>query len=149
MPLLRRILKYTPAVVFGLLVVAWVVSWFGLAAVRVRMSQCDIVVGSGYGAVGWVFIHARAQPDLPLGCQFHVYEFSQLVLPNFGSCRMGFTGLGGACAVTMLIPHACMLAAILPIAVGCCTGLRFRLWHYLAYIALVAVELAYYLRWQE
>jgi hypothetical protein len=26
---------------------------------------------------------------------------------------------------------------------------RFRLWHYLAYTALVAVELAYYLRWQE
>jgi len=26
---------------------------------------------------------------------------------------------------------------------------RFRLWHYLAYTALIAVELAYYLRWQE
>gem|GEM_PF-2911905 len=58
-------------------------------------------------------------------------------------------GLGGACAVTVLIPYACLLAAILPIAVGACTGFRFCLWHYLAYTAIVALELAYCLRWQE
>jgi len=39
-----------------------------------------------------------------------------------------------------------LLIAVLP--VGFKPFFRFRLWHYLAYTALVAVELAYYSRWQ-
>ena len=41
------------------------------------------------------------------------------------------------------------VAVMLLLAIGPFLSFRFRLWHYLAYTALVAVELAYYLRWQE
>jgi len=36
---------------------------------------------------------------------------------------------------------------LFPLAIG--PFVSYRLWHYLAYTALAAVELAYYLRWQE
>jgi hypothetical protein len=46
------------------------------------------------------------------------------------------------------VPIIVAVTAMLPLAIGPFLSFRFRLWHYLAYTALVAVELAYYLRWQ-
>ena len=43
---------------------------------------------------------------------------------------------------------AILISLLLPLAIGSFTGFRFRLWHYLAYTALVAVELAYYFQWR-
>lgn len=42
------------------------------------------------------------------------------------------------------IPFSIPLTALLPFTVGAFTSFRFRLWHYLAYTALIAAELAYY-----
>jgi len=39
MPTLRRILKYTPVWVLGLLVVAWVVSLFVTVAINIRLTD--------------------------------------------------------------------------------------------------------------
>ena len=47
------------------------------------------------------------------------------------------------------IPVHSVIVALIPLALGSLSGFRFRLWHCLVYTALVAVELAYYLRWQE
>jgi hypothetical protein len=64
----------------------------------------------------------------------------------------GFLAIDGhidPVAFAIAVPLISLMTAILPLALGNFTGFRFRLWHYLAYTALVAVELAYYLRWQE
>jgi hypothetical protein len=47
----------------------------------------------------------------------------------------------------VVVPIPWLITAVLPFAVGPFISFRFRLWHYLAYTTLVAVELAYYLRW--
>ena len=47
---LPRILKYTPAVVLGLLLVAWVVSWFGLAGYCLRSGRCYVALGQDRGS---------------------------------------------------------------------------------------------------
>ena len=47
------------------------------------------------------------------------------------------------------VPFPLLITAMIPLAIGPFLCFRFRLWQYLAYMALVAVELAYYLRWQE
>lgn len=49
----------------------------------------------------------------------------------------------------LVIPITCLLTVLYPFAIGPFLSFRFRLWHYLAFTALVAIELAYYLRWQE
>lgn len=43
-------------------------------------------------------------------------------------------------------PIPVLLTLVSPIAVGCLTRFRFPLWSYFAWTALVAAELAYYLR---
>jgi hypothetical protein len=49
----------------------------------------------------------------------------------------------------VFIPIPPLITMVLPFAIGPFISFRFRICHYLAYTALVAVELAYYLRWQE
>ena len=50
---------------------------------------------------------------------------------------------------TATVPIVLLITLVAPLAVGPFLSFRFRLWHYLAYTALVALELAYYLRWQD
>jgi predicted DNA repair protein MutK len=54
---------------------------------------------------------------------------------------------GGSWAV--VVPFALLITALFPLAIGPFLSFRFRLWHYLAYTSMIAVELAYYLRRQE
>jgi hypothetical protein len=49
--------------------------------------------------------------------------------------------------VEVAIPLLLCMTGLFPLAVGPFISFRFQIWHYLAYTALVAVELAYYLRW--
>jgi hypothetical protein len=62
-----------------------------------------------------------------------------------GSCHANWA----AGDLHVMLPQLCLITAVTPLAVGPFLSYRFRLWHYLAYTALVALELAYYLRWQE
>ena len=48
-----------------------------------------------------------------------------------------------------LIPLPWLMTPVLPLAIGPFLSFLFRVWHYLAYRSLVAVELAYYLRRQQ
>ena len=144
MPTLRRILKYTPAAAMGLLVVAWVASLFsqfGACAGRERQEpewQLGFVGGSAYvswtrnrTADGWLFFQPRfweADIQYRVGILGIQYE-----MPLYA---------------VVLVPIPVCLTALLPLAIGPFLTFRFRLWHYMAYTAAVAVELAYYLRWQ-
>jgi hypothetical protein len=145
---LRWILKSTPAVVLVLLMVAWVVSWYSTAVLSLRSGRWYSGVGQEKGTVildiitvrdggafeGWMFIPAQQPPVfIDMAGRF----FSRKEHPIIESLISGG------------VPHVCIVTAILPLAIGALTGFRFRLWHYLAYTALVGVELAYYSRWQE
>jgi hypothetical protein len=144
MPTLRRILKYTPAVVLGLLVVAWVVSlrWvFSVVVPSYDQSEQTIVrLGQGMFELsnGW-----EGNPYIGMWI-FTVSPSDMIVV---GWLDIDLEHLPDAWRVLIPIPLA--VTAILPLAIGPFLSFRFRLWHYLAYTALVALELAYYLRWQE
>lgn len=140
---LRRILKYTPALVLGLLVVAWVVSGFrgigyrnksrtweagvNFSTVVVNVSNSSITIGP----TGWFALPSR----------FHLNRF-------IGRYQSLFRQHGEIWFRSSHIPIPLLSTALFPLAIGPFVSFRFRLWHYLAYTALVAAELAYYLRWQ-
>jgi len=135
MPTLRRILKYAPAVVLGLLVGAWVVGCTVPRAVDSGRGEIYLFRGSIGGIVT-----LEDPPFLP--------PPTYLFEPGFGVGGFHLRRIGRyEFAFDFPIPLA--ITAILPLAIGPFISFRFRLWHYLAYTALIAVELAYYLRWQE
>jgi hypothetical protein len=139
MATLRRILKYTPAAVLGLLVVGWAISlrWqvfiainFGRFNLNTSIDAGSWQVDSDYGGGGHYFSVDEAGK--------HVWGWPLGALAYHPDGSIGF----------LLVPIPFMSTVLLPLAIGTFNSFRFRLWHYLAYTALVAVELAYYLRWQ-
>jgi hypothetical protein len=129
----RRILKYTPAVVLGLLVVAWVVSWFGIPRVTIEIGGSLYCLELELGSL------AARPSDSNVGFYWSPYGG---VFPDPGSAW--FSADEGEYRLGLPIPLINALA--LALAIGPFISFRFRLWHYLAYTALVALELAYYLR---
>jgi hypothetical protein len=149
MATLRRILKYTPAVVLGLLVVAWALSLFGrlvlyggnLPPIALGVKDGNLVLGTGMLAAHLPvprqrWFSYRSRPTL---CDRPGGSF----LYNPHPCGRAIQNLW------LEVPITWLLTLQLPLAIGPFVSFRFRLWQYLAYTALVAVELAYYLRWQE
>jgi hypothetical protein len=136
------ILKHIPAVLCGLLVVAWVVSgkWsFGVNFPDA--SGREICSSAGGGSVGVGYIQQQTNkwfwsekyrsprhPDPPFN--------GSLVLNDNGSVRFAF--------LTCPIPFA--LTVAIPLAAASLSRFRFPLWSYFAWTALLAAELAYYLR---
>jgi len=149
MATLRRILKYTPAVVLGLLVVAWVVNLYGHFGYKLqfgkrywqidcRLQRFRIYVSPFRESQKWF----RLSP----GWFWH----QQIpALDKQSDLILGWHAVGGEGASVLTLPLPLVLTAIFPLAIGPFISFRFRLWHHLAYTAVVAVELAYYLRWQE
>ena len=144
MPTFRRILKYTPAVVLGLLVAAWVL----LALSSVSYKSSHFMIGGQSSCVGAVFTTDEQVIVGDPGWRFRISKFRvRHLIGNFEGSVDRFHG--GNLLVTGHIPVPVLVTIWLPLAIGPFLSFRFRLWHYLAYTALVAVELAYYLRWQE
>ena len=142
MATLRRILKYTPAVVLGLLVVAWPLSWFAEFGVGIPNGNSYETAmqfrgGDLYGA--WA---AGPWTSLPRPVVVPRYDPTHEPLGSFYFRREGLDAW-------FYLPLPILMVAALPLALGPFLSFRFRLWHYLAYTALVALELTYYLRWQE
>jgi hypothetical protein len=136
MPTLRCILKYTPAVVIGLLLATWMASC--VAFIGVDLSD-GWTIDIAEGALACFHYPGHSVPDIHGGMG---------VDPSihFGSVRHSSYTNG---VFVLKLPIAWAVTTILPLAIGPFISFRFRLWHYLAYTALVALELAYYLRWQE
>ena len=149
MPTLRRILKYTPAVVLGLLVVAWVASIQGYYSVFRQHGQYAGNLSMYNGSASGFLVGGG------LLAQGRQLEDGFIPPPKLGvRSLVGRWGLstdqpGWDWSCSIQVPFLVLTTLWLPLAVGSFTAFRFRLWHYLAYTALVAVELAYYLRWQE
>jgi hypothetical protein len=141
MPTFRRILKFTPAVVMGLLVVVWVVSLFRQIFLAVNFGQFNLNTAIDSGSLNVYSDHVGG------GHYFSIEDEAGKHIWGWplGALHFRPDGLIG----DVVVPISLISTALLPLAIGTFNAFRFRLWHYLAYTALVAAELAYYLRWQE
>lgn len=149
MATLRRILKYTPAVVLGLLLVAWSITlgwnltWITRSggsdtACTLRNHSIHIYqVEANIFKPGWYW---DPKPSMKVPLNAYAYR-----PPRFAFQRPE----GRIPSWKLEVPIPILLAVCLPLTIGPFISFRFRLWHYLAYMALVAFELAYFLHWQE
>jgi hypothetical protein len=138
------ILKYVPAVLCGVLVVAWAVTL--LYIIEWRVSRVYVTCYDGTVEIG-LLPPGRLRPDgswaefsldwndsdrSGMAGRFCQYPASRHFPSTIGPC----TGVPISVLVTgLLVP--CIAAFI---------RFRFPLWSYFAWTALVAAELAYYLR---
>jgi hypothetical protein len=153
MSTLRRILKYTPAALMGILLVLWLLSLRGYVAHSFQWNRyagqvsvyngtaaCTLLAGDYIAEKREIEVTAVGDP-VPrpeIGAESFFGRFN-LITHTF-SWVSTFNGE---------IPLLVLATLILPVVIGSLTAFRFRLWHYLGYTALVALELANYLRWQE
>jgi hypothetical protein len=134
--------KWIPAVVCGLLVVAWVVSVF----VPIGVAWKD---GTTENFAGVRLSNIEFSRTIPITSYLGPRPLSEptilerVIRRTLGNWVWFWTDydLFGHC-VPVLIP----ISALLPAAVAPFTRFRFRLWSYFAWMALIAAELAYYLR---
>jgi hypothetical protein len=148
MPILRRILKFTPAVVLGLLVMAWVASVFTNFGMSSNLPRSGTLsAGAAHSTFHLILTSSRIRMSLFFGGEsWWNMELSSLL----GSLAVTWPrGTIKGAFFELQFPAPLLLSLILPIAIAPFISFRFRLRHYLAYTALIAVELAYYLRWQE
>ena len=137
-----RALKWASVALLGLLFLAWLVSWnLGVRAflptLNHRLVTLDVHRGSiavrvnelpGYWGYTWDNYPPHLPKDSMLG-QFYLRNSAK--------------------RFTLVVPVPLLFALLLPIAIGSFISFRHRLWHYLAYTALLALGFAYYLRWQK
>jgi hypothetical protein len=142
MPTLCRILKYTPVAMLGALVGAWVCSLLLFASFGVLLD--------GASTNPCMFYVCSVSGNFTLGYTYNVQPpwLNWKWMPNSGFAGH-FEFDPAPRWIQAEIPIVSLITALLPFAVGPLLSFRFSLWHYLVYTALVALELAYYLRWQE
>jgi hypothetical protein len=133
-----------PAVVLGLLVVVWMASTFGG---DLGYSSSSYVVGTSSG--GLVVLYDGTGPFEPGFSWERLQKSEQRFFGYFYFFYEDRSEFRLPPRMWSFVPTASILTLLMPLAIGPFIRFRFRLWHYLAYTALVAVELAYYLRWQE
>jgi hypothetical protein len=122
MAALRQILNYTPAVVLWLLVVAWVVSWFGDSSFATNIRSYDVIVMSWAGTLLLGFGRYLAVPTYFF--DYHCFAWDQLL----GLVYVDRFEVG--CLVQL--PYPLILSAMLLLVIGPFFYFRFR---------------PYYLRW--
>jgi len=132
MPTLRRILKYTPVVLLGLLALAWVVS----IPFSMGIGIAGLSVGCDVGSLGVSYPSTLSGAGIIRRLEVLSSWLGQFAFYQWGGERYAS------------VPIPIVLSLLFPAVLGPFGSFRFRLWHYLAYTLLVAVELAYYLRWQ-
>jgi hypothetical protein len=138
MSIVRRILKYTPAVVLGLLVVAWVVTQGGW----IEFVSGKFVMALQHGSITGYW---QESDRMYVFGDFRT-EWWLDDAPTLGRLRMA--DARSVSSTGSWFPLPLLGTLMLPLAIGPFLSFRFRLWHYFAYTALLAIELAYYLRWQ-
>jgi hypothetical protein len=139
------IIRYVPAVLFALLVVAWVFSVYGKYGVLMRggsghADRSRLLIGSNFGSI--IVSYHPSWPEKPHAAIFpHAMSemLSRQWCGEFKSQRKQLRS-------DWYVPIPLMLSVLLPFTIGPLTRFRFPLWSYFAWTALVAAELTYYLR---
>jgi hypothetical protein len=138
------IVKYLPAALCALLVMAWVVSCFyEIGAIARLWPQTTTVIGLSTGN-----LFAKTEDRvwqmriLPVSRPTQPEPFAYLGRFYFARGRLFGTGYLTVCCCPLLF----LSSLLFPLAIAPFTHFRFPLWSYFAWTALVAAELAYYLR---
>jgi hypothetical protein len=141
MPRAVAILKYAPALMCGLLVVAWFVSVTFPIGCRYRMAdEMFVTVILHCGTVAfWYDSHSIFGPSTSTGFRENKGDFHWAGW--LGAMEVHWAAPSSQSRFSIPLPLA--MSVTLPLA-GM-PFLRFPLWSYFAWTALVAGELAYYL----
>jgi len=145
MSTLRRILRYGPPVFLGLLIAVW------LCGCLVRYGVAFAIPATGDEVL--LEVHSGTVEfalNVYFLAEYGPYAQAQRVSIErmLGYFQLRYhSGLAGRPVMELDLPLPLLITLALPLAIGSAIGFRFRLWQYLAYTALVALELAYYLRW--
>jgi hypothetical protein len=138
-------LKYVPAVLLGLVLIVLLASWFASAGVAfvVPFTRDEVwleVQGSTVEFALNVYYLERMGPHWATGRQLSLRNVLGFVQFRY------HMGLHGRPVLETEMPLPLMAALMLPLAVGPFLRFRFPLWSYFAWTALLAAEMAYYLR---
>jgi hypothetical protein len=143
-------LKYVPAVLCGLLVVAWPVSWFVAAGVSYRFGNGQVNLEIWGSHLDYVYNRTK-QPQTRLSAEWtkplldrryllgHLTHVATPPHNQFVGGRVYFRR-------GIFLPLPLLITVLLPLSIAPFTRFRFPLWSYFAWTALLAAELAYYLR---
>jgi hypothetical protein len=138
------ILKWFPAAICGLLVVAWVVSLAIHCSAQFPLypGEHGVAIQFVYGTAKLTYQKSQLDTDVWFGwVEQPFHSPSPLGELNYGLAYDGSTHAfyTGTLCVPLLLAISCFLplAAVL--------SFRFPLWSYFAWTALIALELAYYL----
>ena len=143
----NRIVTCLSLVVVALLVAAWIANFFGQVGIGTRWGQFDqhFAFRSGSLSISQhenIMVQGvfwRANPTLDPELAADVGDLSSL------SARLRFTNRGSG-HWGIEVPILLLITAMIPLVVGSLSRFRFRLWQYFAFTAIVALELAYFLR---
>jgi len=143
----KHFLKCLSIAVVAFLIAAWIANLFGQFGLGTRWGKIDqhFTFRSGslciaqYGnfmkqGIFWS-TYPRLDPEDTPG----VGDLSSL------SARLRFRNRGwDNCGIE--VPIFLLITAMIPVVLGSFSGFRFRLWQFFAFTAILAVELAYFLR---
>lgn len=136
------IVRYAPAVLSGLLVVAWVTSEYVAFGVTIRWplwadGRGSFDIGCQWGSV-FLIQHMQGEAEGP------VITFCRATTCSYwqGFADYSIEPLDSY----VYIPAIYLVVSMLPGLLALFTRLRFPLWSYFAWTALIAVEMAFYLR---
>ena len=141
---MARIVAALSLTIVALLVAAWIANLFGQFGIGTRSGQFDYHYTFRGGCLSvsqhgnfmrqGVFWSANSTH----GPDGEAIDTSSL------SARWHYSYSSGRWSLQ--VPIVFLITAMIPIVVGSLSRFRFRLWHYFAFTAIVAVELAYFLR---
>jgi hypothetical protein len=142
--MLNRILKYVPVALIVLLLVAWVLNFFGQFGIGLRPGKHDYHIAFRSGSVSasqhdnnmiqglFYQQYPRLQPDIAA----EVGSLSSLSARLSIRTKPEQLGVG--------VPIVLIITLLLPFAIGAFTGFRFKLWQLFAFTTIVAVQLVYF-----
>ncbi len=145
--MVRKLVACLSLVVVALLVAAWIANFFGHFGLGTRWGKFDqhFKFGSGSFCISqldgnfmkqgifWM-PYSRLPPEIA-----HASDLSPL------SARLRVNCLDwDDCKIQ--VPIILLMTAMIPIVYGSFSKFRFRLWHFFAFTAVMAIEFAFFLR---
>jgi hypothetical protein len=144
--------KYIPAVLWIVLLIAFIFGQFASLEVSSSIGSGNHGLVIDTGLVQYFYSRPQAQLE-PFAINWLIYEENDPRPPYFGRFAYWPAGLphhwwhGPYWRVLIQVPIPLLLTALLPFAVGPFIRFQFPLWQWFAFIATVAAELAFYLKW--
>jgi hypothetical protein len=134
---LKATLQCVSVGVLALLTAAWVAGFFGTFGYGIRPGPNDYRISFEEGSVGAM----KGRNNLVQG----LYWISLEETSPFAG-RLFYRSYPTINGWSFTLPLTILITAVLPVAYASFYGFQFRLWHYFIFTAIIAVQLACYLR---